>query len=224
MSTLNEEQALDIVELMEAVLSKHGLIKQDEPLLEENNIEVDEIEDEPPLEEKVLYGKSSDIKYLDLVELFGMFTRDLELCANDPTFEYAARRMDFLDEEVEELKKAIKNNDRVGVAHESADIAFVAITQLYMSFIREGFSHVQAVIRARSALLEIGKANNMKYTPIEAGAKIRKPVTWERPNIADLFLTPEQRLALHKKAKEKIPATEEEKEIIKSHSEGKADG
>jgi len=226
MSTLNEEQVLDIVNVMEAVLQKHGIIKEDKSVLGEFIEEEKQIKEEaePSLEEKVIHAKPSDIKYLDLVDLFGMFTRDLELCANDPTFDYMERRMDFLEEESAELRKAIKNKDRVGVAHESADVAFVAITQLYMSFIQSGFSHVHAVVKTRSALLEIGKANNMKYTPIEPMAKIRKPVTWERPNIAQLFLTPEQMLEARKTAEENKPTTEEEKEVIKAHVEGKADG
>lgn len=129
----------------------------------------------------------NDVRYLDLVDLFSQFSEKLECAANESTLAFIARRMDFLNEEVQELQEAIDKKDYVEIVDGAADVAFIAITQIYHAFRNKGFEHYKAVIRTREALLEVGLTNIIKIPPTKKGEKIKKPDDWQPPKIKELF-------------------------------------
>lgn len=134
-------------------------------------------------EGKVLYKKPSDIKYLDVIDLYAQFSNELELAPNAPSMEFLKLRFDFLDEEVRELKEAHDRGDIVEALDGAIDTAFVAITQAYLIIRSQGFEHIDAVNRTRGAFYEVGKTNLMKEVPHKPLMKIKKPEGWVKPNL-----------------------------------------
>ena len=133
-----------------------------------------------------------DLKYLDTIDLFCQFSDQLELAVNAPDYSFMQRRMDFMHEEVQELQEGLMLADDVEIVDGAAGVAFIAITQIYHAFRNKGFGHVQSVVKTRSALLEVGKANIRKLPPTKPVEKIKKPEGWQSPNqkIADLINEP----------------------------------
>lgn len=128
-----------------------------------------------------------EVAFDDIIDLFCQFSGRLELAANDPGLTFIKRRMDFLEEEVKELDDAIEDDDVVEMIDGAADVAFIAITQVYHVFRHAGFEHDKAVAKTRQALMEVGRTNIIKVPPTEKGAKITKPEGWKPPQIADLL-------------------------------------
>lgn len=122
------------------------------------------------------------VKYLDVIDLFCQFSDKLELAANEPSLDFMKRRMDFLQEEVEELEDGLAEEDLLETIDGAADVAFVAITQIYHGFRSCGFDHVAALVKTRTTLLLVGKANMAKNIPTKPGEKITKPEGWKSPN------------------------------------------
>lgn len=149
-----------------------------------------------------VYKHFSDFRCNDFVELFCEFSYALELSQNESNQAFKNRRLDFLDEEVNELIEATNNHDVVEQVDGAADVAFVAITQIYHIFREAGFDHFQARVKTRQALWEVGQTNIVKNTPTGPFEKITKPEGWEPPKIADLFLTTEELFEKRKKEKD----------------------
>ena len=133
--------------------------------------------------------KNIDIQFLDAIDLFCQFSDKLELAKdennnyiNTPSLDFMSRRMDFLDEEVEELRKGIEDKDLVETLDGALDVAFIAITQAYHLFRKEGHNHTKAVVSTRTAMYEVGIANLLKNKPTKKGEKITKPEGWKSPN------------------------------------------
>lgn len=126
-------------------------------------------------------------EYTDLVDAAALFSDRLEFLQNNPSYEFLQRRMDFLDEEVEELRQAIVTKDDVEIVDGAMDVMFIALTQAYQLFRLKGYSHHQAVWKVRAAFLEVCRSNLDKNPPEKKGAKITKPEGWRPPRIADLL-------------------------------------
>lgn len=144
-------------------------------------------------EAKVLYTKTHDIQYLDVIDLYTQFSNDLELAPNAPSMEFLKLRFDFLDEEVRELKEAHDRGDIVEALDGAIDTAFVAITQAYLIIRSQGFEHTDAVTRTRGAFYEVGKTNLMKEVPHKPLMKIKKPDGWKKPDLAWFLMSAEDR-------------------------------
>lgn len=129
------------------------------------------------------------LNFTDVIDGICLFTEKLEFNVNKPTYEFLGTRMKYLDEEVEELRTGIKDKNDIEIIDGGADSAFVAIGQIYIAFRQRGFSHTQAVIRTRGALLEVVKTNLTKTPPTEQDVKIRKPEGWVAPDF-EKFLKP----------------------------------
>lgn len=131
--------------------------------------------------------KRHEVKYTDIFDLFCQFTQKLELSVNEPSYDFMQVRMDFLAEEVEELQTALNDKDDVEIIDGAADVAFIAITQIYHAFRNKGKTHNEALLKTKAALMEVGLTNIIKVPPTEKGAKIQKPEGWESPRIAELL-------------------------------------
>lgn len=149
-----------------------------------------------------LYTKKDDVKFTDVIDLFCQFSDKLELAANEPSYGFLTRRMDFFDEESGELYDAIGEKDDVEILDGAIDTAFVALTQAYHLFRMRGFHHHQAVAKVRGAMMEVGKTNMTKNVPTEKGAKITKPANWKEPALDELLMTAEE--IMKKRGKERI--------------------
>ena len=145
-----------------------------------------------------LYKDPSDIRYLTIIDLFCQFSEKLELVANESGLKFLTRRLDFLREEVGELEEATLADNKIEMVDGAADVAFVAITQIYHVFRYHGLNHNQAVVKTVTALTEVGKTNLMKNIPEKEGDKITKPEDWQPPKLEECFLTPEELLKRHK--------------------------
>ncbi|MEE9356603.1 MAG: hypothetical protein V3U75_13520 [Methylococcaceae bacterium] len=141
----------------------------------------------PKLKPVVLYEHINDVNFRGIVDLFTKFSNELELAANISDDAFIARRLDFLEEEIDETTAAHKAGDKVKMVDGCADVAFVAITQIYHIFRREGYNHAQASVNTRRVLLQVGLTNCTKEVPTEKGMKILKPEGWEGPKIAEIF-------------------------------------
>jgi len=126
--------------------------------------------------------KEDDIKFLDTIDLICQFTDKLELAVNKPSYEFLDRRMDFLDEEVEELREGILDKDDLEIIDGAADVAFIAITQIYLGYRNLGVDHPTALVKTRATLILVGRANLTKNIPTKPGDKITKPEGWKSPN------------------------------------------
>lgn len=128
--------------------------------------------------------------FVDMIDLFCSFADVFERVNNKPSLEFLSRRMDFLDEEVEELREAIKANDIVEILDGAADVAFIAILQAYYAMLMLGYNEVNARTQTRTCLIKVGITNMTKNIPEKGagvGAKITKPEGWEAPKIKELI-------------------------------------
>lgn len=130
-----------------------------------------------------------NLQYIDTTDLFCQFSDQLELAKdennnyiNNPSFEFMQRRMDFLDEEVQELRDGINQKDVVEILDGAIDTTFIALTQAYHLFRAVGHNHVASVVGVRSSMLLVGMANMLKNKPTRRGEKITKPDNWISPN------------------------------------------
>lgn len=130
-----------------------------------------------------------NLQYTDTIDLFCQFADKLELAKdenhnyiNNPSFEFMQRRMDFLDEEVNELREGIKQKDLVEILDGAIDTTFIAMTQAYHLFRATGHDHIASVTGVRSSMLMVGMANMLKNKPTGKGEKITKPDNWISPN------------------------------------------
>lgn len=126
--------------------------------------------------------------YSDAVDLFCQFSKKLELLANDSTYDFMKRRMDFLHEEVKELQDAIEAKNDAEILDGAMDVAFLAITQAYHLLRMKGFEHHAAVMRVRWSMHEIGETNMVKNPPKTPGDKITKPEGWAPPDLEKILL------------------------------------
>lgn len=133
------------------------------------------------------YKKPDAVPFRGVVDLFCLFAEKLELAMNEPTMKWLETRIPFLDEEVQELKDAQREDDLVEMLDGAGDVAFVAITHMFIALRRKGFSHLQAELLTNQILIEIGRSNAVKIVPEEAGAKIKKPEGWRAPRIAEII-------------------------------------
>lgn len=133
--------------------------------------------------------KKKDIQILDGFDGACQFSDQFELLHNAPTYEFLKWRMGdkMMTEEVRELNEAIDAKDDVEIVDGACDVAFIALTQAYITFRKFGCSHNQALWKVRAAFEEVCRTNLAKNPPSEAGQKITKPDGWKPPRIADLF-------------------------------------
>lgn len=129
------------------------------------------------------------MRVVDSIEAACQFTDRFELVQNKPTYEFLKWRMNnkMLTEEVRELNEAIDAQDDIEIVDGACDVAFIALTQAYITFRKFGCTHLQAVGKVRQAFEEVCHTNLQKTPPSEAGQKITKPDGWQKPRIADLF-------------------------------------
>lgn len=133
--------------------------------------------------------KKPDVRMLDLVDGLGQFTENFELHLNKPDYDFMLKRMgrDYLEKQVIELNMAIRNKDDVEIIERASHVAFLALTQAYITFRQFGCTPLQAQGKVRAAMGEVCHTNLMKTPPTKAGEKITKPEGWQPPRIADLF-------------------------------------
>lgn len=134
-------------------------------------------------------AKKKDIRILDAFDGACQFSDQFELLHNKPDYEFLKWRMGdkMLAEEVRELNEAIDAKDDVEIVDGACDVAFIALTQAYITFRKFGCTHLQALWKTRAAFEEVCMTNLAKNPPSEAGQKITKPAGWKKPRIADLF-------------------------------------
>lgn len=125
--------------------------------------------------------------FTDTIDLFCQFSERLELNTNKPTYSFMARRMDFLDEEVNELREAISEKDDVEILDGAIDSAFVAITQAYHLLRKRGKTVEEATVGVRAAMIRVGLTNMVKTIPTEQFNKISKPEGWEAPCFTNIL-------------------------------------
>lgn len=158
---------------------------------------------------QVIYEKPQDIQFLDILDLWTQFSRDLELAPNEPSMEFLRTRFAFLDEEVQELKDAHEKRDIIEALDGAIDTAFVALTQAYLIIRGQGFAHTDSLIRLRGACIEVGRTNLMKEVPHKPLMKIKKPEGWVAPNLKWFLMSAADRT--HQYNVDKYGAEEAEK-------------
>lgn len=129
-------------------------------------------------------------EFADIVDGVSRFCELLEGLYNDSDYEFLSRRMDFLDEEVSELREAIKQQDDLEILDGAIDVAFVAIGQAYHLLRQKGHDHYAAKMRTRSAFIEVCRSNLTKALPTEKGAKIKKPLSFSEAKLQHLLDKP----------------------------------
>lgn len=134
---------------------------------------------------------NKDLRYIDVIDLICQFSDQLELIVNEPSIDFMHLRMDYLEEEMQELREAMIQEDHTEIIDGAMDVAFIAIAQAYHLFRMLGHRHIAAVTETRSALLEVARTNMMKNPPTEAGKKITKPEGWKAPNFEHLINPPQ---------------------------------
>lgn len=133
--------------------------------------------------------KKKDIRILDAIDGLCQFSDQFELVHNKPDYAFLKWRMGdkMLAEEVRELNEAIEAQDDAEIVDGACDVAFIALTQAYITFRKFGCSHMQATWKVRAAFEEVCLTNLAKTPATEPGQKITKPEGWRKPRIADLF-------------------------------------
>ena len=114
-------------------------------------------------------------------EIFCAFSEELEFNVNEPSYEFLERRMDFLDEEVEELRVGISEKDDQEILDGAIDVMFIAMTQAYQLFRMRGITPEISVLCVLEAMSEVGYTNLLKNIPLKKGDKITKPEGWCAP-------------------------------------------
>lgn len=139
--------------------------------------------------------------FTDVIDAACRFCDEFELQLNKPDYNFLTFRMgeNMLAEEVQELGDAImlaqdapEGSPRqlhydAEIVDGAMDVAFIALLQGYITFRKRGCSHLQAVIKTRTAFLGVCETNLAKTPPTKAGEKITKPEGWQAPRIIDLL-------------------------------------
>lgn len=120
-------------------------------------------------------------------ELVGEFHKKFDLGISDntgalPSTEVLLFRLQFLQEELNELTKAIRERDHIEITDALVDIAYVVL----------GTAHL-CNVPWQDAFDEIHRSNMEKEAaPVEGAkkqvTKIIKPVFWRRPDLASVYL------------------------------------
>jgi hypothetical protein len=192
--TLNETvvalyDAVKYIEYLNSNLTPHSKephMKEELPPLELSALNINEkMKERLKLEHELLPERLRE--YTDVVDGVCRFCELLEGLVNESDYDFLGRRMDFLHEEVLELSEGIAAKDDEAILDGAADVAFVAIGQMFHVLRKNGHNFYQAKTNVRSALMNVCDANLSKKLPKEKGAKIEKPVSFKAPDHSKLL-------------------------------------
>ncbi|PIR39330.1 MAG: hypothetical protein COV35_02095 [Alphaproteobacteria bacterium CG11_big_fil_rev_8_21_14_0_20_39_49] len=131
----------------------------------------------------------------EIVEKSTEFSRDFEV---DPKLAEGVdektllgKTLDFLNEEVEETKKAVKEHDLPEIIDGFGDVAFIALNGIYKTFRFEGDNHEKAQEKTVEVMKRICEANLGKKQPDGTikyvNGKVQKPQSWTAPSYEDMI-------------------------------------
>ena len=96
------------------------------------------------------------------------------------------KTLDFLNEEVEETKKAVNEHDLPEIIDGFGDVAFIALNGIYKTFRFEGDNHEKAKEKTVEVMKRICEANLGKKQPDGTikyvNGKVQKPQSWTAPS------------------------------------------
>jgi NTP pyrophosphatase (non-canonical NTP hydrolase) len=119
------------------------------------------------------------------------FSRDFEVKPELKREQLLNKTIEFLAEEIQETRDAIRENDREEIIDGFGDVAFIAINGIYKEFRSAGDAHEIAVKKVEDVLNRICDANlgkkqkdgSIKYV----NGKVQKPEGWKPPQYKDLL-------------------------------------
>ena len=131
----------------------------------------------------------------ELIEKSTEFSRDFEV---DPKIAEGVdeqtllgKTLDFLTEEVEETKAAVKENDTLEIIDGFGDVAFIALNGIYKTLRFEGNNHEVAKEMTIEVMRRICNANLGKKQPDGSikyvNGKVQKPEDWTAPSYDDML-------------------------------------
>lgn len=107
------------------------------------------------------------------------------------TLSLLKKATDFLDEEVDETKKAIEEDNAAETIDGFGDVAFVALNGIYKYFRGKGCTPYQSYVQTTETMHRICDANLRKRQPDGTvkfkNKKVVKPEGWQPPEFDDLF-------------------------------------
>ena len=131
----------------------------------------------------------------DIIDKATEFSRDFEvdkkLAEGVEGKALLEKTIEFLNEELNETKKAIEENDMPEIIDGFGDVAFVALNGIYKAFRFEGNSHEDARAKAFEVMKRICEANLGKKqsdgTVKYVNGKVQKPEGWTAPAYEDII-------------------------------------
>lgn len=131
----------------------------------------------------------------DIISLATSFVRTVELedgkrDCDAETLKYRATRLLF--EELNETVKAIYNSEFEEILDGFGDVAFLALTGIYQTFISLGASHADASVFTNEVMMRICMANLTKIgadgsVKFDQSGKVVKPEGFKPPEYRDLI-------------------------------------
>lgn len=127
----------------------------------------------------------------DIVNRAAEFSRDFEVDPKQDNLEgILEKALEFLHEEVEETKSAVKENDHPEIIDGFGDVAFIALNGIYKHFRQHGEKHEEAAAKVKEVMKRICDANLGKKQPNGTikyvNGKVQKPEGWHPPAYDDM--------------------------------------